>query len=198
MAFEKLSVPQSVVDQSIAHAHLSGRSAAMIALRQMEPYAGPKGVFTQQQVEAYAQRKNEEAQLTWLEERIVGKHNDKVSRKPGLTALVRAHAKERMEIVFKSQQQLKMHEVEIDRVEDAPTGQPLYTVRIPEGGFVELTETTLEFTDLVEEVATDLVRPIPVGASSVRVGILDVVTIAGDAGEYWQSPHYNIDGTFSR
>src|SRR3990167_6626031 len=195
MAFEKLPVPQTVVEGSLNRAREMGRSAGFIAVRQLKPYTGAGEIFSEEQLASYAQRKNAEAASRYLEERITGMHNDKASKKPGLTALIRTYAKERMESVF-VEQQGNLFAVEFQAVKETTDDKQLFTVRMPEGGFVELSEMTLEFSDVVEQVADEWVRPTASATTTIKVAALDVVTIAGDAGEYWQNPHFNLDGTY--
>ena len=196
MAFEHLEVPQTVTHVSLTRADNVGSAVKIQAQSLLEPYTGEGQIFTDAQVEAYANRRYAEGVEEYLAKRIAGEDNDKYSSTPGITALIIERAKTRIEQILCSDPQRSfIYEPEFELVEDTVGEDQLFIMRLRQGGYSEMATTVL-FTDIVEQHGRE-VRPHATDSTSVHADLFEVVTIAGDGGEYWQSRFMNPDGTNS-
>lgn len=192
MAFEKLPVPEMVVTDSLRSARSVGTEAGLEAYHSLEAYMGRGKIFQPDQVMAYAQLKSDEAASQYLNERIEGHHNNLQSEAPGLAALVFRPAKNHMEGVFELARE-NLFGIEITEVEDHEDRASLYIVRMPEGGYRQINDRMLEFSDGVEQGSFG-VHPTQTATRTARIASSLIVTIAGEVGEYWQNSRFTPGG----
>ncbi len=149
------------------------------------------------QVDSVAKRQKARAIAKYEKDRNEGLHNDKVSMAVGLTALVRSSARNRIEEWLKSKP-VTMFSPVLTEVGEAE-GKPLYKMRLPQGAFSTVSSGIFFYPEARMPHPGSIFNLQDRGHEfDERIAlsqISEVIRIEGDAGELWQSPYSNPDGT---
>ncbi|MEI9914305.1 MAG: hypothetical protein WDN66_05030 [Candidatus Saccharibacteria bacterium] len=132
-----------------------------------------------------------------LNDKILGRNNDRQSRKRGLVAIVTDLAKNQIEREYAgSDPENDLTVPRLELVDRLRSGQDLYQMRLTMGGFRdEGQHMGIAFSDFVmysrHEGEDVLVPAGPLHRFYIELG--NVVNIAGSDGEYWQNPKVLTD-----
>lgn len=197
-SIEMLGGNEAVAQRTRKHAENLGDLAMHNVHRDLDQFVGPEADdLSDTQVEAIAEKKKKEAIAKYTNERNEGLHNDKASIGVGLTALVRGVARRRIE-KWSDAQMTTMFSPVLTEVGEAET-ETLYRLDLPQGAFISVATGVYFYPEAKVPYPGYIVnlQDNPHDFHE-RIGlshITEVVRIEGVAGELWQSPYLNPDGT---